>query len=88
MSLEELLQKHFGLKGNLYLKKPKVIGYYACGYGYKEGADYQYETDKGAKAYNKLVSFLYDLGKIIPNEMKYNANYIVDQLDGIINEVV
>ena len=55
MTLEDILQKHFGLKGNLFLKKPKVIGY-CCG-----EKDYQYMTDKGEKAYARFINCLEDL---------------------------
>ena len=58
MTLEDILQKHFGLKGNLYLKKPKVIGYYC-----DNEKEYQYMTDKGARAYVKFIECLEDLIK-------------------------
>lgn len=58
MTLEEILQEHFGLKGNLFLKKPKVVGYY-----YDNEKEYQYMTDKGARAYVKFINCLEDLIK-------------------------
>lgn len=69
MTLEDILQKHFGLKGNLYLKKPKAVGYY-----YDNEKEYQYMTDKGARAYVKFINCLEDLIKfeIIDNiDFKY-----------------
>lgn len=52
ISLEALLQKHFGLEDNLFLNKPLGNG--------------DYWTKAGYNAYNKLTSLLYDLQKVIP----------------------
>lgn len=53
ISLEELLQKHFGLKGNLYLKRPIKD---------KRGNIVRAWTSNGFKAYDRFTKFLTDLG--------------------------
>ena len=80
MTLEELLQKYFNLKGNLYLKKPKVIGLYADG-----EQDIQKATDKGEESYAKLISFLEDLPKITDIKIIDDVNDIIDDLDRILD---
>lgn len=53
VSLEEILQQHFGLKGALYLKRPLKDdnGYIKRNW-----------TKNGFKAYDRFTKFLADLG--------------------------
>ncbi|MCI9585696.1 MAG: hypothetical protein HFH45_03585 [Bacilli bacterium] len=69
-NLEEILQEYFGLKGNLFLKKPKVVGRY-----YDGEPDYEYMTKKGARAYCKLINLLDDLRNLGV------VNFDIDDLD-------
>lgn len=67
ITLEDILQRHFGLKGTLYLKKPIAEGYVG---GKRSVGDYdppspefRYWTKAGFKAYGKLTGMLFDLSK-------------------------
>lgn len=67
ITLEDLLQKHFGLKGNLYLKKPEVVGYVG---GNRSRGDYdppspeyRYFTKAGCRAYARFTDFIFDFSK-------------------------
>lgn len=88
---ERILQKYFGLKGDIHLAKPKVIG--VC-YGENE---YQIATDKALKCHNDLVDVLCKLNEIMPVEQLFemlkdindmveiNASTdLIDVLDSII----
>lgn len=74
MSLEDILQKHFGLKGNAYLKKPKVKGT-CCG-----ETEYEYMTKKGLQSYFELIETLNNINKLVPIE---NFSDLVDELDSL-----
>ena len=81
MTLEKLLQKHFDLKSNLYLKNPKVVG--SC----CNELEYQKATDKGIKTYGQLIDILNDL-KLLFNdndECYYNIDLIINELDDILD---
>ena len=79
MTLEELLRKHFNLKGKFLLKHPK-----------KEG-DRNYlttNTKAAIKAYSKMTDFLYDLAlsNLCSEECSNAIIALVDELDYLINE--
>lgn len=77
-TLENILQKYFGLKGNMFLKRPKAYGA-CCG-----ETKYQYMTNKATKSYSKLIRLLYSIDKLATIE---NLNEIVNKLDSLtINE--
>ena len=61
ITLEDLLQKHFGLKGNLVLKSEIVTDD-----DYVDDSpdlELRHWTLDGLKAYGAMVDFLYDLGE-------------------------
>lgn len=73
VTLEDILQKHFGLKGNLYLKTPEIVGYVG---GNRSRGDfdapspeYRYYTKAGCSAYARFTVFLYDLSKHVSLHM-------------------
>lgn len=72
MTLEEILQKHFGLEGDLCLDEPEY-----------SGEDREVYTPNGYRAYEKMIKFLYDLNKLID----FNVSEMVDDLDHIEWEV-
>lgn len=74
MDLETILKKHFGLKRNMFLKKPKVYGEW-CG-----TPDYRYMTKSAETAYAKLIDFIYDLDKL---EKIDDVSRLVDRLDNL-----
>lgn len=74
MPLEDILQKHFGLKGNAYLKYPKVKGT-CCG-----ETEYEYMTKKGLQSYFELIETLNDINKLVPIA---NLSHIIDELDSL-----
>lgn len=73
-TLENILQNHFGLKGNMFLKRPKAYGTF-CG-----ETQYQYMTDKAIKSYSKLIKLIYSLNELVEIE---NLNEIIDKLDDL-----
>lgn len=79
VNLEYILQKYFGLKGNLFLTNPKIIEY--C----DSVPIYDNMTLSGHKAYKKMVDFIYDLSKLGVNGLDENS--LVDCLDSITNEL-
>lgn len=79
MKLEELLRKHFGLKGKFLLKNPK-----------KEG-DRNYLTTwtkSALKSYNKMTEFLYDLAlsECVTDNCAHEIIALVDRLDELVND--
>lgn len=73
VTLEDILQRHFGLKGNLYLKKPEIVGYVG---GNRSRGDfdapspeYRYFTKAGCKAYARFSVCLFDLSKHVSLHM-------------------
>ena len=72
ISLEEILQKYFNLKGNMFLKEKKAYGS-CCG-----NTDYRYMTINGEKSYSDLISLLYDIDNLVGIS---NINDLVDNLD-------
>lgn len=67
VTLEDILQGHFGLKGKLYLKKPIADGYVG---GNRNRGDYdppspefRYWTKAGFEAYGRMTAMMYDLSK-------------------------
>lgn len=76
-SLEEILQKYFGCKGNAFLKMPHDNG--------DETKDYF--TKNGAKAYQKLCALLNDLDQLgVLEEFNTDSEEIISVLDNIIYE--
>lgn len=67
ITLEDILQTHFGLKGALYLKKPIAEGYVGGNRNMGDfdapSPEYRYWTKAGFKAYGRLTEMLYDLSK-------------------------
>lgn len=78
VTLEYILQKHFGLKSNLFLSKPKITEY--C----DNVPIYDNMTIAGHKAYKKMIDFIYDLSKLGVNGI--DEGTLVDCLDEITNE--
>lgn len=89
ITLEDILQKHFGLRGPLYLKKPIVEG---CVGGNRSKGDfdapspeYRYWTKAGITAYGKLTDMLYDLSKHVSmhvsDELGKEIAQLVDTFD-------
>ena len=72
MTLEIILQKHFGCKKPV-LKKPKP---YIAPDGYES---LQYMSDAGLRAYDRLVDLIYDLNKLTEDE--YQLYGLVEDLD-------
>ena len=75
MTIEEILQKHFGCK-KPFLKKPKPYTDDDC------GTRYEFMTQHGNRAYSKLVSLIYDLGDL---GVGIDANHIIETLDNIVS---
>lgn len=78
ITLEYVLQKHFGLKSNLFLAKPKITEY--C----DDVPIYDKMTVAGHKAYKKMIDFIYDLSQLGVNGI--DEGILVDCLDEITNE--
>lgn len=89
VTLEDILQKHFGLKGNLYLKKPLIEGYVG---GNRNRGDfdapspeYRYFTKAGCNAYARFIACLYDLSKHVSlhmnDELGKEISRLVDLFD-------
>jgi len=68
LPLEDILQKHFGLKGPLCLKRPRDTG---------ERTDHY--TKAGYEAYGKLIEVIYDAAKLT----EVDVNELVERLDQI-----
>lgn len=71
-SLEQIMQEYCGLKGNMFLKKPKAYGT-CCG-----ETEYQYMTDKAEESYSKFIALLDDVNELVGID---NFNELVDELD-------
>lgn len=84
ITLEDILQKHFGLKGNLWLKKPVVEGWV---YGGDAPPDPMYRnwTTKGFKAYTDLTMFLYDFADFV--RQQFDDNQLADDLVDLIDDL-
>ncbi len=67
ITLEDILQRHFGLQGPLYLKTPIAEGYVGGNRNLGDydapSPEYRYWTKAGIRAYGKLTDMLYDLSK-------------------------
>lgn len=77
ITLEDILQKHFGLKGPLLLKKPIAEGYVG---GNRNRGDfdppspeYRYWTKAAIAAYGRMTDMLFDLSKHV-------SNYVSEEL--------
>lgn len=76
-SLEQIMQEYCGLKGNMFLKRPKAYGT-CCG-----ETEYQYMTDNAEKSYSKLIALLNDVNELVGID---NFNKLVDELDELTKE--
>ena len=74
VTLEEILQKYFGLKGNLFLKRPKSYGT-CCG-----ETEYQYMTDKAEEKYSELIALLNDVNNLVGID---NFDKAIQELDNL-----
>lgn len=84
VTLEDILQKHFGLKGNLYLKKPEIVGYVG---GNRSRGDYdapspeyRYFTKAGCNAYARFTACLFDLSKHVSLHMNAGLGKEISRL--------
>lgn len=77
MTLEEILQIHFGCRHPM-LKTPVQKSE-------EEGYGYNYLTKSGWRAYNKLISLLYDLDKLCPNS--FDVSNLIEELDSIVDDI-
>ena len=89
-SLEEILQRHFGLKGNLYLKRPVITGWVG---GNKERGDfdapspeYRHFTLAGFRAYERFISALYDLANHVETFIDTDLGKRISHLDDTFDE--
>ncbi len=82
ITLEDLL-KHFGLKGNLYLKRPEMEGYI------DKDTIKRYCTKEAFKAYEKLTHFIYDLADYVNEWMRADdlATELKDLVKDFDNEI-
>jgi len=78
MRLDEILQEYFGCK-NPFLKNKRAVGYWHGG-----EPEYQYMTAAGARAYEKLVSLIQNLGVLL--EATDEAERWVRTLDEIVSD--
>lgn len=74
VTLEEILQKYFGLKGNMFLKRPKAYGT-CCG-----ETEYQYMTDKAEEKYSELIALLNDVNNLVGID---NFDKAIQELDNL-----
>ena len=74
ITLEKILQKHFGCK-KPFLAKKRPIGKYHDG-----TVTYSYLSNKGSEAYGKLTELLYDLEEL---GVLQGVNDTVEMLDQI-----
>lgn len=89
LTLEEILQKHFGLKGNLYLKKPVITGWVG-GRGNgdydKPDPEYRYFTLAGFRAYERFIAALYDLANHVERFIDSDLGKRISHLDDTFDE--
>lgn len=86
ITLEDILQKHFGLKGALYLKKPEVVGRVGGNKQYHDydapSPEFRYWTKAGIKAYGRFTDALDSLAKHVRIYINvHNGNEIAKQID-------
>lgn len=90
VTLEDILQRHFGLKGKLYLKTPIVVG--RVGGNRKLGdydppsPEYRYWTKAGFAAYGRMTEMLYDLSKHVSNHISGELGKEIAQLVDVFDE--
>jgi hypothetical protein len=77
MTLEDILQKHFGCSSP-FLKKKRIAGYWSDG-----DPKYEYMTKAGGKAYGKLISLLDDLELVVGHP--FDADRFTQTLDEIVD---
>lgn len=76
-SLENILIKYFGCRGNAFLKNPREI----------YDGTYEYFTKSGAIAYEKLEALIWDLQNLgLFEDCDTSAEEIIDILDGIVRQ--
>lgn len=84
IALEDILQRHFGLCGSLYLKKPIAEGY--VGGNRSKGdfdapsPEYRYWTKAGIKAYGKFTDMLNDLSKHVSKHINSRLGKEIQEL--------
>ena len=90
VTLEDILQRHFNLKGNLYLKKPEVVGYVG---GNRSRGDfdapspeYRYFTKVGLNAYARFTDCLIDLSKHVSMHMNDELGKEIGRLVDIFDD--
>ncbi len=76
ITLEGILQKYFDCK-KPFLKRKRLVSVEG---GYKR---YEYMTQEGIKAYEKLIDFLYDCNSL---GIGIDANMAIKILDQIVDE--
>ena len=76
MTVEEILQKHFGCK-KPFLKRPRSYTDDEC------GTRYEYMTRHGHRSYSKLVELIYDLENL---GVGIDATHTIETLDNIVSE--
>ena len=77
--MEDILRRHFGCK-KVFLKRPRVIGRFID----SEEKEYQYMTDNGNTAYEKLIDLIEELGVLLG--ARETAERWVKELDRITSE--
>ena len=89
ITLEDILQRHFGLKGKMILKKPIAEGYVGGNRNLGDydppSPEYRYWTKAAFKAYGRMTEMLYDLSKhvskYISTELGIEIARLVDEFD-------
>ncbi len=90
ITLEDILQKHFGLRSRLYLKNPEIVGRVG---GNKQKHDYdppspefRYWTKAGIKAYGRFTDALFSLSQHVRLHINTQKGDDIAKLIDIFNE--